>query len=103
MASQELIFAAIPWATAGADRSRAERVSDPLTQHDGERESFEPTPEELLLSDLLGANADLVEALRLYEDLERVALERETEDRSRKDTRMDRRVCSLSFLYHCSC
>lgn len=48
--------------------------------------------EEDLLAALLAANAELVEALKQYEDLERVALERQAEDRSRKETRMDRRV-----------
>ena len=33
-----------------------------------------------------------MEALRLYDDLERVGIEREAEERSRKETRMDRNV-----------
>lgn len=53
---------------------------------------MELTVEEKLLAALLGANAELLEALTLYEDLERVAEERKAEDRSRKETRMDRRV-----------
>lgn len=39
-----------------------------------------------------------MEALRLYDDLERVGIEREAEERSRKETRMDRNV-RLLFSY----
>lgn len=39
-----------------------------------------------------------MEALRVYDDLERVGIERETEERSRKETRMNRDVrCIFSF------
>lgn len=51
--------------------------------------------EENLLAALLAANGELVEVLRQYEDLERVAMERKAEDRSRKEVRMDPRVCFL--------
>ena len=53
--------------------------------------------EEKLLAALLQANAELVEALKQYEDLERVAMERKAESRSRKETRMNRRVSRVSF------
>ena len=52
----------------------------------------ELTVEENLLAALLGANAELMEALQQYEDLERVAEERLAEERSRKEIRMDRGV-----------
>ena len=52
----------------------------------------ELTVEENLLAALLGANAELMEALQQYEDLERVAQERLAEERSRKEIRMDRGV-----------
>lgn len=55
------------------------------------------TVEEELLAALLAANAELIEALQQYEDLERVAMERKAELRSRKDTRMDRRVGDTSI------
>ncbi|KAJ6524512.1 hypothetical protein B0H19DRAFT_1008224 [Mycena capillaripes] len=44
-----------------------------------------------LLVDLLAANEQLLWTLKLYDDLKRVALEREAEDRSRQEVRMDRR------------
>ncbi|GBE87135.1 hypothetical protein SCP_1003820 [Sparassis crispa] len=102
-ASQELISAQIPWAFAGAERSR-QATGRAEVQHRDLRpsidsdhpteESVELTPEEHLLAALLAANEDLMEALRVYDDLERVGLEREiereAEDRSRKETRIDR-------------
>ncbi len=48
--------------------------------------------EENLLAALLGANAEIVEALKQYDDLERVGMEREAEELSRRDVRMDPRV-----------
>jgi len=54
------------------------------------------TREEQLLASLLAANAELMEALKQCDDLERVAIERKTEDLSLRETRMDRRVCFLA-------
>ena len=48
--------------------------------------------EEELLAALLESNEKLLQALSLYDDLERVAVEREAEEISRRDVRMDRRV-----------
>jgi hypothetical protein len=48
--------------------------------------------EEELLAVLLESNEALLQALSLYDDLERVAVEREAEEISRGDVRMDRRV-----------
>jgi hypothetical protein len=48
--------------------------------------------EEELLAALLESNEALLEALRVYDDLERLAVEREAEEISRRDVRMDRRV-----------
>ena len=70
--------------------------SYPGTRED-EAAALQLTPEEGLLVALLGANEALTEALRLYEDLERVAQEKEAEEISRRDTRMDRRVSSSKF------
>lgn len=50
------------------------------------------TIEEQLLADLLGANEDLLEALRSYDDLKRLLIEKEAEERSRTDFRADRNV-----------
>lgn len=96
--SQELIFAQIPWASAGADRSRDQIRTRHLSHsedHDissSDDSPVEQTVEEQLLAALLAANEQLLEALRVYEDLERVAMERKAEDRSRRDVRMDRQV-----------
>lgn len=103
--SQELIFAQIPWASAGAERSRVKKDKDTqkrkrnlsndfnnLTVKDIPETPSELTVEENLLASLLGANAELMEALQQYDDLERVADERLAEERSRKDIRMDRGV-----------
>lgn len=74
-ASQELIFAQIPWATAGAERSRdlmtviAEKRSD---SHP--KAPPEATTEEQLLAALLVANEEIIEALRLYDDMQRMTL-----------------------------
>ncbi|KAJ7233200.1 hypothetical protein C8J57DRAFT_1480382 [Mycena rebaudengoi] len=99
-ASQELIFAQIPWASAGAERSRvAKDLEEKELQRmrknggvsNGNTTPAEPlsTREEDLLMALLAANAELIEALQLYDDLERVAIDREAEVRSRKEVRMD--------------
>jgi len=65
------------------------------------REANDPpvelTMEEQLLAALLAANAELLEALKQWDDLNRVAIERKVEDRSKREVRMDRRV-SLWFL-----
>lgn len=108
--SQELIFAQIPWAYAGAERSRLARGRPEHNKSQifaPEDKSFpnvasispgvddtpvELTTEEKLLAALLAANEELLEALRVYVDLESLAIERRTEERSRKDVRMDRSV-----------
>ncbi|KAG5651828.1 hypothetical protein H0H81_007260 [Sphagnurus paluster] len=90
-ASQELIFVQIPWASAGAEQSRAQRDQEALLQGMSEEQRVEQTTKEKLLAALLTANAELVDALQQYDDLERVAMERLAEEVSRKETRMDRR------------
>jgi hypothetical protein len=47
------------------------------------------TREEDLLMALLAANAELIEALQLYDDLERVAIDREAEVQSRGEVWVD--------------
>ena len=116
-ASQELIHAQIPWASANAERSRvaAGRGSpqdqirvrsggDPnhpqaVRRSDSSEQPIKLTREEELLAALLASNEELTEALKLYEDLERVGIERETEERSKKETRIDRSVSHLPFLW----
>ena len=113
-ASQELIYAQIPWASAGAERSRqaAGRGSPQLQKRKGSagsgdirhpsavvrtnsHDDTEQTQEEKLLAELLKANEELTDALRQYDDLERVGIEWDAEERSKKETRIDRSV-SLS-------
>lgn len=97
-ASQELIYAQIPWASAGAERSRLAN-SRRQTVHESPDGTVELTIEERLLAALLGANEDLLEALRVYDDLERVAVEREAEEISRRDIKMDRSVRLIRFCF----
>lgn len=61
--SQDLIFSQITWASAGAERSRRKAHSS------------KETKEERLLAELLGANEELLEAIKMYTDLERVGIE----------------------------
>ncbi|KAJ2936193.1 hypothetical protein H1R20_g906, partial [Candolleomyces eurysporus] len=96
--SQELIYAQIPWATAQAERSRVARDQDNETrkrnnepQRNGKAGDDE-TIEEKLLGNLLAANGELIEALRQYDDLVRIAEERKAEEISRREVRMDRRA-----------
>ncbi|KAL0570533.1 Rho guanine nucleotide exchange factor [Marasmius crinis-equi] len=70
MISQGLIASHIPWAFAGAERSRREA---------GEGE--EETREERLLGDLLVTDEKLVASLRQYEVLQRAASEGRVEER----------------------
>ncbi|KAJ7619440.1 hypothetical protein FB45DRAFT_159331 [Roridomyces roridus] len=101
--SQMLIMTQIPWASAGAERSRAARNQTKPEMGETKRKTSATsdgslpdiatapvsTYEEELLADLLTANEHLLEAIDLYMDLERVALERETGQRSqmaRRDT-----------------
>lgn len=60
--------------------------------HTSEDTPLSLTVEEELLAALLGANEDLQEALRVYADLETLGVERETQERSRKEVRIDRSV-----------
>ncbi|KAK1231874.1 hypothetical protein PQX77_004989 [Marasmius sp. AFHP31] len=76
IASQELIAAQIPWASAGSERSRRELS----TKREAEEklvagEEGGETTEERLLGDLLVANEELVAVLGHYEDLERAGRE----------------------------
>ncbi|KAI0082116.1 hypothetical protein K474DRAFT_1767913 [Panus rudis PR-1116 ss-1] len=106
-ASQELIYTQIPWASANAEKSRAiaaaNRDSTVMKRKNSagtprstvlsiasetEENSAGSTVEEKLLAALLGALEELAEAIRIYDDLERLKVERETEARSRKETRM---------------
>lgn len=98
--SHSIVKDQIPWATSNADKSRVERASKfvPPQKVKGDKGALPdqvPVPltvEEELLALLLSANESLVEAMNLHNDLERVGIEREAEEISRRDTRMDRRT-----------
>ncbi|KAI0255530.1 hypothetical protein BJV78DRAFT_1358700 [Lactifluus subvellereus] len=113
LTSQELIAAQIPWATAGADRSRAAREAQQqqrtikrhnspnglnvsvLTKHSRHKGSedespIELTPEEKLLGALLEANEALTSVLRMHDEIEQIGIERQALERSRQEVRLDR-------------
>ncbi|KAK1220511.1 hypothetical protein PQX77_016721 [Marasmius sp. AFHP31] len=86
IASQELIAAQIPWASAGSERSR--RELNAKREAEGNPVAAEEegkTTEERLLGDLLNANEELLAALGQYEDLERVARESKVQADSSND------------------
>lgn len=88
-ASQDLIHTQIPWASASAERSRAQQV-----QQRAQHINNSPPPvttEEKLLAELLKANEDLIEALRIYDDIERIGVEREYEKAVRERSRVETR------------
>lgn len=90
-------MAQISWATAQAERSREELRRMYMDENGMETRPIPTSKEEELLAALLGANQDLLEAFRIYDDLEllRVAEQEELEvaERSRKETKLDRTVC----------
>lgn len=53
---------------------------------------MELTLEEQLLGALLEANESLTSVLRMYDDIERIGIEREALERSRQEVRLDRSV-----------
>lgn len=101
-------MAQIPWATAQADRSREELRRIYLDENGQETRPIPTSKEEELLAALLAANQELLEAFKIYDDLERLGVaeqeEREVEERSRKEIRLDRTVSAPStpFLLVCS-
>ena len=91
-ASQELVFAQIPWATSSAERSRNNRAAsgDPIDRGepnvlDLSKDPSELTVEEQLLAALLISNEELVESLRMYDDWERVGFETDVDQWSQSD------------------
>jgi hypothetical protein len=121
--SQELIYTQIPWASAGAERSRNDRErnaegngrmksqpdvqfsSPPSRDYHGmdakiyvNAEGEEQTLEEGLLDALLDANEALLGALRMYDDIMRVVEEQVAVEISRRDVKMDRRHIDNEYL-----
>jgi hypothetical protein len=94
--SQELVCTQIPWASAGAERSRNDRERSA----EGNRHTEQQTTEEELLYALLEANKALQGVLSMYDDVMRVAEERVTADiiRVSNDVEMNRRVSVFSSL-----
>ena len=83
-----MISAQIPWASSGAARSQAKREETPG--------GSDITAEEELLAALLGANQDLVDVLKCYDDLEAAArAEQETggHERGRAEQKPEAKVC----------
>ncbi|KAJ7778428.1 hypothetical protein B0H16DRAFT_886714 [Mycena metata] len=76
--SQEAIFSQIPWASAGAERSRAIQQRESTT---GNERLAAPafTWEEGLLLEMLAANEALIGAIRLYDELAPAAVQRDEE------------------------
>ena len=75
--SQDLICSTIPWASAEADKAVA-RGGNP--------------PEERLLAELLVANEELLDALKMYDDLEKVGVEQKEFERKQAEFK----VCQTS-------
>ncbi|KAF9219339.1 hypothetical protein BS17DRAFT_427154 [Gyrodon lividus] len=111
-ASQELIYTQITWASAGAERSRSERMQQQHTRtrtstHGSHQDllvaNTEDVPDELtveeeLLAALLDANEALMSSLRIYDDLAMIAVEKAMEDKSRREVRMDRRQLDDDYI-----
>jgi hypothetical protein len=104
-ASQQLIIAYIPRANVDAQRSRSPESLSQLNRRPSQtgpgrrtiqtREDGSPidlTIEEDLLAALVATDEALQEALRVYDNLERVAKERQAEELSRRFVSMERRV-----------
>lgn len=108
-ASQELIFAQIPWATSSAERSRNNRMAsgDPVDHEESNildlsKDPSELTVEEQLLAALLISNEELVESLRMYDDWERVGFETDADQWSQTDGIKRQARVRTSFLL-CAC
>lgn len=84
LTSQERISTQISRASASADRTRNEGTSA------GEQ------TQEHLLGILLATEQELLQAIRMFDDLQRIAAEREAEGQSRVDLRANRHVSTLS-------
>jgi hypothetical protein len=102
-ASQQLVVAYIPRANVDAQRSRSAESLSQLNRRPSQtgrrtmqtREDGSPidlTIEEELLAALVATDEALQEALRVYDNLERVAKERQAEELSRRFVSMERRV-----------
>lgn len=76
-------------------------LSKPHRNKQGSEEEspVELTLEEQLLGALLEANESLTSVLRVYDDIERIGIEREAVERSRQETRLDR---SVGFVLLCA-
>ncbi|KAJ7279096.1 hypothetical protein C8J57DRAFT_1502922 [Mycena rebaudengoi] len=110
--SQQNILLQIPWAVE-ATRSRVAK-EDTGNEHDQMHETstsklntstphFESpmstlTCEEQVLADLLATSTEILEALQMYDDLERVGSEREAENRGRKATPTHKPLPTLPSL-----
>jgi hypothetical protein len=86
LSSHELIYAQIPWATATSEHSRKNQLfNHEISTTEKTNSGAQETSEEKLLGALLKTNEELQEALRLYDDLAQLAVERKTQQKSKKD------------------
>ncbi|THH31741.1 hypothetical protein EUX98_g2439 [Antrodiella citrinella] len=83
--SQDLVFSQIPWATTQAERSRRKAKSK------------KETKEERLLAELLGTNEELLEAIQMYTNLERVGIEQGDMERVLADQKLRSLEAITSF------
>lgn len=129
IASLDLVHAQIPWATAGAERSRQRELElgaslplsslsatntpdyspspspgpQPNTERNSGVDQVTTTKEEKLLAELLRANEELADALRIYSDIERIGKDFEAEkaakERSRVEIRGNANQVMLFIIY----
>lgn len=90
--SENLLTSQITWASSQAERLKELGDLPPETLADP------PHPKsEKLLEAILAANHEVMEAIRIYDDLKRMGeealQEREVAERSKRDVRLDRTVC----------
>lgn len=100
LASHELIYAQIPWATAVAERSRVAELEAHDTVDVQATHGIVMTQEEELLGALLSSNEELQEALRVYDELVELASEKKVKERSKKEYRLDRTDSDLGSVYN---
>jgi len=88
-----MIIAQIPWASAGAARSRAKREETP---------NPELTKQEKLLAALLAANQELVDVFKCYDDLQ-AAVNAEQEKIGHNRGRMEQKADATVRFFRSWC
>ncbi|KAH8108353.1 hypothetical protein DFH11DRAFT_1633902 [Phellopilus nigrolimitatus] len=93
-ASKELVHAQISWASAGAEQSRLRQLEAADLRMNNTNELLS-TREEKLLAELLKSNEELTEALKIYDDIERIGVEKEVERHATERSRSEFRAAAL--------